>query len=171
MDNGQHIGHGSIYRVALGIIAKFDGGGQHDGAPVIGLYRALLSLPSEAEFVGMCSSYTGTAVIATCRIISIVSVAQCAESTKNSLGWVYIGLKGLKQHPRKMHPRTMGVERFPEVGWQQHEENRSMQHLRTDANLPSPTSMTPVLPTLRSVLNCILVSTGLIIFPSTTVVS
>jgi uncharacterized membrane protein YdjX (TVP38/TMEM64 family) len=36
---------------------------------------------------------------------------------------------------------------------------------------PSPTSITPTLPTFFSVLNCIFVSTGLTTFPSTIVVS
>ena len=35
---------------------------------------------------------------------------------------------------------------------------------------PNPTSITPVLPTFLSVLNCILVSTGFTVLPSTMVV-
>lgn len=63
VEKREHIAHGSVDRVTMTIVSKFDGGGHEERSPVIGFLGALLRLPGKAKFVGNCSGDAGAVKI------------------------------------------------------------------------------------------------------------
>mmetsp|Transcript_21218 Transcript_21218/g.61756 ORF Transcript_21218/g.61756 Transcript_21218/m.61756 type:complete len:559 (+) Transcript_21218:635-2311(+) len=62
-DHGEHVGHGRVDGISLGIVAQLDRRGHHDGTPIVGLLGPLLGFPRDPQLVGDGSGDARAAVV------------------------------------------------------------------------------------------------------------